>query len=80
MLSKHFLLIVTRWVLIGGIIGLIIGSTTALLLHTNDFLGELRKQTSWLILFLPFGGLLIGYMYMTFGPVGEWIYIKEITW
>ncbi|WP_100398701.1 chloride channel protein [Bacillus sp. FJAT-44742] len=70
MLSKHFLLTVTKWVLIGGIIGLIIGSTTALLLHTNDFLGELRKQTSWLILFLPLGGLLIGYMYMTFGPSG----------
>ncbi len=48
-------------------IGFIIGSTTSFLLHTNDFLGETRKDNSWLILFLPLAGLVLGYIYMNLG-------------
>ncbi|MBU8908898.1 chloride channel protein [Desertibacillus haloalkaliphilus] len=56
-----------KWLLWGGIIGVIIGSTTALLLNTNDFLGKIREHNFWLIYLLPLGGIIIGYIYMNFG-------------
>jgi len=56
-----------QWIFYGGIIGLIIGSVTAVLLNTNDFLGEVREKNSWLIFLLPLGGLVIGYIYMNYG-------------
>lgn len=67
--SKYRLSFTTlmRWILLGALIGLIIGSTTAFLLNTNDFLGETREKNSWLIYFLPIGGLIIGYFYMNYG-------------
>ncbi|MCL7745847.1 hypothetical protein [Halalkalibacter alkaliphilus] len=40
-----------KWISFGGVIGLIIGSTTAFLLHTNDLLGETREANSWLFFF-----------------------------
>ncbi|WP_096201753.1 voltage-gated chloride channel family protein [Bacillus sp. FJAT-45350] len=64
---KTFLLILSRWILWGSIIGLVIGSTTAFLLTTNDFLGEVREDNLWLICFLPLGGIVIGYIYMNYG-------------
>lgn len=65
---KIFIFTITRWIVFAVIIGIIIGSTTAFLLKTNDFLGDdIRKNNSWLIYLLPLGGVLIGYMYMNFG-------------
>ncbi|RXT05259.1 voltage-gated chloride channel family protein [Ammoniphilus sp. CFH 90114] len=57
----------SRWIFCGALIGVIIGSTTAFLLTTNDFLGNIREQNFWLIYFLPLGGIMIGYMYMKYG-------------
>ncbi|MBM4763465.1 voltage-gated chloride channel family protein [Bacillus sp. B15-48] len=56
-----------KWVLLGGLVGVIIGSTTALLLNVNDFLGNTRENNSWLIYFLPLAGIVIGFIYMNFG-------------
>ncbi|WP_249870016.1 voltage-gated chloride channel family protein [Oceanobacillus saliphilus] len=64
---RNLFLILSKWVFLGAIIGVIIGSTTAFLLNTNDFLGNTREDNSWLIFFLPLGGLVIGYIYMNFG-------------
>ena len=65
---KLFFFTIIRWIAFAVLIGVIIGSTTAFLLKTNDFLGDdIRKNNSWLIYFLPLGGILIGYMYMNFG-------------
>ncbi|WP_067727699.1 voltage-gated chloride channel family protein [Oceanobacillus damuensis] len=64
---KTFITVFSKWVILGGIIGVIIGSTTAFLLNTNDFLGHIREENFWLIFFLPLGGLVIGYMYMNYG-------------
>ncbi|MFC4322952.1 voltage-gated chloride channel family protein [Litchfieldia salsa] len=64
----RFLLLLLKWVVFGGIIGAIVGSTTAFLLHFNDFLGHYRENNNeWLIYFLPFGGILIGFIYMRIG-------------
>ncbi|SER96464.1 chloride channel protein [Salipaludibacillus aurantiacus] len=67
-MNKSFFITLAKWVLPAGIIGLLIGSATALLLTVNDALGNVREQNSWLILFLPLGGLLIGFLYMKLGP------------
>ncbi|WP_216827507.1 voltage-gated chloride channel family protein [Alkalihalobacterium elongatum] len=64
---KTFIMTLLKWIFWGGVIGVIIGTTTALLLMTNEFVGDTRKENAWLIYFLPFAGLIIGYMYMNFG-------------
>ncbi|GAE25664.1 chloride channel protein [Halalkalibacter wakoensis JCM 9140] len=64
---KTLLVTLFIWVTIAGVIGLTIGSTTALLLHTNDFLGLTRKENSWLIFLLPLAGMAIGFLYMQAG-------------
>ncbi len=68
---KIFFSTLFKWMFLGGVIGVIIGSTTAFLLTTNDFLGnEIRDKNSWIIFFLPLGGIVIGYIYMNFGKSG----------
>ncbi|NLP49160.1 voltage-gated chloride channel family protein [Bacillus sp. RO1] len=66
---KTFFSVLTQWIILGAIVGLIVGSTTNFLLETNDYLGDLRLQNDWLILLLPFGGIIIGYIYMNYGKV-----------
>lgn len=66
---KIFFSLLSQWVFFGGIIGIIVGSTTAFLLETNDFLGEVREKSGWLIFLLPIGGIVIGYIYMNYGKV-----------
>jgi Chloride channel protein EriC len=64
---KTFIVILFKWIVWGGVIGVIIGSITAFLLTTNDFLGDVREANFWLIFFLPLGGIAIGYIYMKYG-------------
>ncbi|MDZ5471501.1 chloride channel protein [Bacillus sp. 31A1R] len=64
---KALFLTLIKWILLGSIIGLVVGTTTAFLLNTNDLLGSYREKNFWLIAFLPFGGILIGYLYMYHG-------------
>ncbi|WP_409252396.1 chloride channel protein [Bacillus sp. SCS-153A] len=65
--GKSVFLVVSLWVLLGSLIGLAVGSATALLLTANDFLGETREKNGWLISLLPLGGIFIGYIYMKYG-------------
>jgi H+/Cl- antiporter ClcA len=39
---KHMAVLLIKWLMYGAIIGVVVGSTTALLLTTNDFLGQVR--------------------------------------
>ncbi|WP_100406913.1 voltage-gated chloride channel family protein [Bacillus solitudinis] len=64
---KTLIITLSKWIFFGGIIGVIIGSTTAFLLNTNDYLGEVRESNSLLILLLPLGGIVVGYIYMNYG-------------
>ncbi|MGM0875362.1 MAG: voltage-gated chloride channel family protein [Bacillota bacterium] len=64
---KNFFSVLSQWVFFGSIIGIIVGSTTAFLLETNDYLGDVREKSGWLIFLLPLGGIVIGYIYMNYG-------------
>lgn len=67
---KNFFSILGQWVFFGSIIGIVVGSTTNFLLETNDYLGDdIRAKRDWLIFLLPFGGIIIGYIYMKYGKV-----------
>ncbi|MGP4059586.1 voltage-gated chloride channel family protein [Halobacillus sp. H74] len=67
---KSFFSVLGQWIFFGSIIGIIVGSATTFLLETNDYLGDdLRLKRDWLIFLLPFGGMIIGYIYMNYGKV-----------
>lgn len=67
---KDFFSILGQWIFFGSIIGIVIGTTTNFLLETNDYLGDdIRAKRDWLIFLLPFGGIIIGYIYMKYGKV-----------
>ncbi|SDM43265.1 voltage-gated chloride channel family protein [Sediminibacillus halophilus] len=67
---KNFFSVLGLWIIFGSIIGIVVGSTTTFLLETNDYLGDdIRLKRDWLIFLLPFGGIIIGYIYMNYGKV-----------
>jgi H+/Cl- antiporter ClcA len=63
----EFILLLMKWILLGSIVGVVVGSTSALLLNGNDFLTELRMNSFILPFFLPLGGIVIGYLYQYHG-------------
>ena len=67
--SKYltFVTVLIKWIFWGSIIGVVVGSTSALLLNTNDFLTKVREKNPFVIFFLPLGGIIIGYMYQYHG-------------
>ncbi|WP_079710237.1 chloride channel protein [Paraliobacillus ryukyuensis] len=68
--NNTLLSLLMQWIILGSIVGVVVGSTTTILLELNDFLGDdIRLKHDWLIFLLPFAGLLIGYIYMRFGKV-----------
>ncbi|SDQ07230.1 voltage-gated chloride channel family protein [Virgibacillus salinus] len=67
---KNFFSVLGQWIIFGSIIGIVVGSTTYFLLEMNDYLGDdIRLKRDWLIFLLPFGGIIIGFIYMNYGKV-----------
>lgn len=60
---KQILLIIPKWIFICCLIGIFSGSASALFLVSLEFVTQIRIQNTWIIWFLPLGGLLIGYTY-----------------
>ncbi|GGH19387.1 voltage-gated chloride channel family protein [Paenibacillus segetis] len=56
-----------KWLLYGGIVGLIVGSASAFFLVSLEYVTGLRVDHSWLLFLLPLGGALVSYLYMKFG-------------
>ena len=56
-----------KWTLLCGIVGMSVGSATALFLSSLDFVTLFREQHSWIIYSLPVIGLLIGLSYKYLG-------------
>jgi H+/Cl- antiporter ClcA len=60
---KQIMLITLKWFFICCLIGIFSGSASALFLVSLEFVTQIRIQNTWIIWLLPFGGLLIGYLY-----------------
>lgn len=56
-----------KWFLISILIGLPVGSASALLLISLNWVTDYRESHLWIIAFLPVAGLLIGLMYYYWG-------------
>jgi H+/Cl- antiporter ClcA len=60
---KKTMLIQLKWLFICGLIGIFSGSASAFFLVALEYVTQIRNHNSWIIWFLPLGGLLIGYLY-----------------
>lgn len=56
-----------KWIMLGSAIGLLAGSSSALFLHSLEWVTGVRLEHAWLLLLLPFGGVLVSYLYMKYG-------------
>jgi len=56
-----------KWLFLCAILGAIIGSASALFLETLDRATNWREKHTWIIIFLPLAGLLIGLAYHYWG-------------
>lgn len=67
--SKYmiFTLTLMKWIFWGSIVGIAVGSTSAMLLNVNDFLTDVREKNHFLLFLLPLGGIIIGYLYQYHG-------------
>lgn len=61
----------TRWIPIAAIVGMLAGSASALLIWSLNVATELREGHRWIIVLLPFAGLLVGLLYRYFGSSVE---------
>jgi H+/Cl- antiporter ClcA len=64
---KVFISTLFIWIFWGALLGIIIGSLTAMLITVNEHIGDVREKRFWLIYFLPLGGIVLGYIYMKYG-------------
>ncbi|PZD96214.1 voltage-gated chloride channel protein [Paenibacillus sambharensis] len=56
-----------KWSLIGGMVGILTGSASALFLSSLDLVTSTRTANPWLLWLLPLGGAVISYLYMQYG-------------
>ena len=61
----------SRWVPIATLVGVSGGTASALLLWSLNLATNTRESHRWLIAFLPLAGLLVGWIYLTFGTAVE---------
>lgn len=56
-----------KWLVLALIIGILVGSASALFLTSLYWVTQYRETHLWIILFLPIGGFFIGWIYHHFG-------------
>ncbi|MFH5184112.1 voltage-gated chloride channel family protein [Paenibacillus sp. TAB 01] len=56
-----------KWIIYGGLVGILSGSASALFLTGLDFAGEQRMDSPWLLYLLPLGGALVSFLYLKYG-------------
>lgn len=65
--SGTSIVIFLKWSLIAVIIGLLVGFVGIAFHHLLEYATEVREENSWLILLLPFGGIIIALSYKLLG-------------
>lgn len=56
-----------RWIWLGGVVGILSGSASAIFLIALEYVTDTRINHPWLLYFLPFGGALVSFLYLKFG-------------
>ena len=56
-----------KWFILSAMSGIIVGVVIALFLKSLQTATFLRENNSWLIYFLPIGGTLVSYLYLSYG-------------
>ena len=69
--SVFSLKILLKWLLLGTIVGLIVGTVGSLFAHVLSFVNGFRAQHPMVVLALPAGGLLIVFLYRFFKNTGD---------
>ena len=60
-----------KWIVIGSILGILIGSASAGFLASLEWATQFREDNLWIISLLPIGGLFIGLLYHYYGKEVE---------
>lgn len=67
---SHFLALwgtFIKWIVLGGSVGILSGSASAIFLKSLDAVTEVRLNHAWLLYLLPLGGALVSFLYMRYG-------------
>ncbi|MGN7356405.1 voltage-gated chloride channel family protein [Paenibacillus sp. SAF-054] len=56
-----------KWIWLGGVVGLLSGSASAVFLIALEYVTDTRMQHPWLLYLLPLGGALVSFVYMKYG-------------
>lgn len=56
-----------KWLWLGGIVGLLTGTASAIFLICLDYVTNSRLSHPWLLYLLPLGGALVSYLYAKYG-------------
>lgn len=59
--------VTAKWLLLGGLVGILAGSASALFLITLDWMTNTRLANGWLLFLLPLAGFFVGWVYHRFG-------------
>ncbi|WP_226529747.1 voltage-gated chloride channel family protein [Metabacillus niabensis] len=56
-----------KWAVLAGLVGLLAGTASAFFLVSLEWAAETRETYSWFLFFLPFGGMLVSFLYWKYG-------------
>lgn len=77
-----FLLMAAKWLLIGGAVGVLAGTASAIFLISLKWATDTRTAMPQLILFLPFAGFMVGWVYHHYSDTarrGNNLVIEEVN-
>jgi H+/Cl- antiporter ClcA len=56
-----------KWTVLGGIVGILTGTASALFLVSLDFATSTRMNHPWILFLLPLGGAMVSFLYFKYG-------------
>lgn len=63
----YLLFYIIKWTILAGLVGLLAGSASAFFLVSLEWAAQTRETYSWLLFLLPFGGMLVSFLYWKYG-------------
>ena len=58
---------ILKWTILAGLVGVLAGSASAFFLVSLEWAAETRETYSWFLFLLPFGGMLVSFLYFKYG-------------